>query len=106
MIEMTQMKINLAEDFSEFPAGRYKTDGPSSGEAFRDDLLVPALKTHDIVYVDLDGTLGLGSSFLEEAFGGLIRKSGFKKSEVEKKLKVSCSLESYSDEVWDYIRQA
>jgi hypothetical protein len=60
--------------------GRHISDGPFSGEQFRDRFLVPALtraaKTSDKVVVILDGTRYL-SSFLDEAFGGLVRVCGF-----------------------------
>lgn len=65
--------ISIAEDFSKYPGGRYRTDGPHSGEAFREDVLRRELRNHDILTIVLDGTAGYGSSFLEEAFGGLIR---------------------------------
>jgi hypothetical protein len=65
--------IHIARDFSPYPAGRYGTDGKFSGERFRDELLIPALKANDKVRVVLDDTRGYGSSFLEEVFGGLIR---------------------------------
>ncbi len=67
------MIINIARDFSRFPAGRYVSDGPYSGEAFRNDHLLPALKDAHKVIVELDGARGYGSSFLEEAFGGAVR---------------------------------
>ncbi|WP_278584891.1 STAS-like domain-containing protein [Eikenella corrodens] len=67
------MILNVASDFSPFPAGRFKADGPYSGEAFRDEKLLPALQDHQTVQVILDGALGYGSSFLEEVFGGLVR---------------------------------
>jgi len=69
--------INIAADFSKFPGGRFLTDGKYSGERFREEFLVPALKAHEKIEVELDGTLGYGSSFLEEAFGGLVRDHGF-----------------------------
>ncbi len=62
-------RFSIAEDFSRCPAGRKKTDGPHSGEALR-EILVEKLKDGPLT-VDLSGTLGFGSSFLEEAFGGL-----------------------------------
>lgn len=48
--------------------------GPNSGEQFR-DLLAKTLKRYpnETIEVLLDGAEGFGSSFLEEAFGGLIR---------------------------------
>lgn len=65
--------IDVGRDFSPLPFGRYRKDGRFSGEAFRDDLLIPALKEHGRIMVDLDGAKGLGSSFLHEAFVGLAR---------------------------------
>lgn len=67
--------INVIE-FSEFPGPRYERLGPNSGEKFRELVLLPALlaEHQEDVIVNLDGTAGYGSSFLEEAFGGLIRR--------------------------------
>ena len=63
------------------PGGRFREDGNSSGTAFREDFLVPALRATDvaIVRVCFDEVAGFGSSFLEEAFGGLIREEVFAK---------------------------
>ncbi|VVN74220.1 hypothetical protein PS708_00604 [Pseudomonas fluorescens] len=63
--------------FSEFPGPRRESIGPNSGEKFRDTVLLPAIKENpnEIIVVDLDGTAGYGSSFLEEAFGGLLRNN-------------------------------
>lgn len=65
--------IDIQHDFSHRPGGRFKKDGEYSGEAFRDDLLLPRLREFDIVYIALDGTRGYGSNWLEEAFGGIYR---------------------------------
>lgn len=65
--------INVARDFTRFPAGRYKSLGKGSGEEFRDKFLVPALKAGHHTVIELDGTTGYPPSFLEEAFGGLVR---------------------------------
>lgn len=68
-------------DFTRYPGGRFRTDGPGSGEAFRDEHLVPALRRaladNAKLMVFLDGVAGLPPGFLEEAFGGLARL-GFK----------------------------
>lgn len=82
------MKIQIGRDYSDAPAGRYKSDGPYSGERFRDDILLPALMEHDSVEVDLSGVAGYGSSFLEEVFGGLVRKWSGTKDELNAKLHV------------------
>ncbi|WP_181561423.1 STAS-like domain-containing protein [Sphingobium xanthum] len=66
--------ISIAQDFSRSPAGRFISDGPNSGERFREKFLVPHLEKSRQITVELDGTRGMGSSFLEEAFGGLIRR--------------------------------
>lgn len=98
--------ISIARDFSRFPAGRYRADGPFSGEQFRDDKLAPALSQNPKVIVDLDGALGYGSSFLEEAFGGLVREKGFRAEDLQTKLELRSSESSLPKEIWGYIRNA
>jgi len=82
--------VKVVKDFHEKPYGRYKSDGPgceyTSGETFRVDILAPALREHEAVIVDLTGYNRYGRSFLDEAFGGLIREEGFTSSDLEKKL--------------------
>lgn len=65
--------INIGRDFSRYPAGRKSERGPYSGERFRNEFLLPPLYRGEKVVVELDDTAGYGSSFLEEAFGGLLR---------------------------------
>jgi hypothetical protein len=98
--------ITIAEDFSRFPGGRFKTDGPFSGEAFRDKILVPAIQESDQVEVNLSGTLGYGSSFLEEAFGGLIREHSLSLEVIQKKLVIKSDKVSEIKTVWQYIKDA
>ena len=69
--------ISIAKDFSPYPAGRFQADGDASGEVFRSKLVTLLKSGRQSIRVDLDGTEGYGSSFLEEAFGGLVRE-GFK----------------------------
>lgn len=57
--------------------------------------------------VVLDGTEGYGSSFLEEAFGGLVRM-GYSVERLTATLKptaISPDFETYVEEIWDYIRE-
>jgi len=103
------MHISIAKDFSDVPWGRFPSDGDFCGQNFRELFLVPALKNHDSVTVDLDGVEGLGSSFLDEAFGGLIRKGHASEADLGAKLTVTTSqpeYEMYLDLVRRYIRQA
>ena len=80
---MSSKVIRVAEDFTRFPAGRYISDGRYSGQRFRQDFIVPALKSADSVRIELDGALAYGSSFLEEAFGGLLRDEGFTSADLD-----------------------
>ena len=98
--------LNIAKQFSRSPAGRYLTDGPFSGQAFRENLLLPALRQSEIVDVQLDGVLGLGSSFLEEAFGGLVREAGLKSEALHQKLHISSKLKTYKQQIWHYVDSA
>lgn len=98
--------LNIATGFSKYPAGRFVTDGPYPGETFRDAVLVPALRSGQQVIVELDGTLGYGSSFLEEAFGGLVRLREFNHEGLTKQLVLRCSDSSLVTEIWGYISKA
>lgn len=102
---MTEKIIVIAEEFSPSPIGRYRSDSDTSGEAFRLDLLVPALREFDKVTVVLDGTDGYGSSFLEEAFGGLIREHNYTEAELKQKLFIISNRISYKFRVWMYIAE-
>lgn len=97
--------VNVARDFSRSPGGRFPTDGPFCGEIFRNTILIPALKEHVKVSVELDGVFGYGSSFLEEAFGGLVR-SGFEEKQLRDQLMLLSDDPSYVEEIWQYIADA
>lgn len=103
------MIIDIANDFSKAPAGRYESDGPFSGEGFRNQLLRPALerlKPSESLEVRFDGTEGYGSSFLEEAFGGLVRTDHVDKQRLRQCLHLVSSDQALIDEIWEYIDQA
>lgn len=97
--------IRIASEFSKYPAGRFLRDGPYSGEAFRKKFLEPNIRSHDKVIIEMDGARGYGSSFLEEAFGGLVRK-GFAKQELKERLEIRASNKSLPVEVFDFIDRA
>lgn len=96
------LTIEIAKDFSTEPGGRFLTDGPASGQRFRDEMLSPALSEGEHVLVVLDGVEGYGSSFLEEAFGGLVRL-GHSKAALHDRLHLKSDDQSYVDEIWSYI---
>ena len=78
------MKLKVMDKLINFPGPRYRGQGEGSGEAFREDYLIPmfnqASKNGEKLVVDLDGAqYGYPTSFLEEAFGGIARKFGVDK---------------------------
>ncbi|MFL6673758.1 MAG: STAS-like domain-containing protein [Massilia sp.] len=98
--------VSVARDFTRFPSGRFKKNGDTSGEAFRERFLEPALRDGIEITVDLDGTIGYGSSFLEEAFGGLVRALHVTPDYVYSKLCLRSTDPALLDEVKSYINDA
>jgi hypothetical protein len=98
--------INVGRDFSRYPAGRFEKDGPHSGEAFRERFLRPALAQGQDVEVELDDALGYGSSFLEEAFGGLVRGAQkISRDVVLRALRLVTTDRALKEEVLSYIKR-
>ena len=109
---MSENKINIAKEFTDLPIGRFISDSKDrSGEAFREDLLVPALKKaideNTALTIDFDGMRGLNASFLDEAFAGVIRKKCITDLDAEKLLKILDFVpkETYFDPYIDNIIQ-
>ena len=98
--------VNVAKDFTRFPSGRYKRNGSTSGEAFREAFLEGPLVRGEKVMVELDGTVGYGSSFLEEAFGGLVRSLKMTSAQILDLLTIGTSDPLLRDEVIEYIQEA
>lgn len=104
---MSNKIINIAIDYSVTPAGRYHPkDGQYTGERFRDEFLYPALQENDQVEINLDNTLGYGSSFLEEAFGGLIREKDMKLEDIKNKIRIISSRPLYINRITQYLEDA
>lgn len=105
---MDRIIINV-KDFSKTPGSRYREEGPYSGEEFREGVLEPkfeeALKSNHKIIVNLDGTIGYGTSWLEEVFGGLARKYGREK--VNKIIELISEEEPYLiEDIKGYINNA
>lgn len=83
------------------PGPRYIYLGDNSGELYR-NVIIDAVRSGDEVIIDLDGTEGYGSSFLEEAFGGLIR-AGVSHEFVRKIKFISNEEPDLIDEIKSYI---
>jgi hypothetical protein len=102
------IKIKIATDFSKTPGARYYKDGKKSGEEFFDLLLdrnfADAKNKNCLLIVDLDGTEGYATSFLDEAFRRLAEKYGAKA--VLKTLNIVSNEEpDWVEEIQHYIKQ-
>lgn len=101
----------FVKDFSITPGSRELDEGKRAhtGEEFRDNYLEPAFKkvidSNEKLTVNLDGTIGYGTSWLEEVFGGLARKFG--NDLVLSKLIFVSEEEPYLiEDIIDYIKNA
>lgn len=103
---MNEQTINIGKQYSRYPAGRFPADGKFNGETFRKKFLVDPLKSLLKVRVLLDDAVDYGSSFLEEAFGGLVRKEGVSKSSLHNFLILESKNNYLIDEIWEYIDEA
>lgn len=74
---MNTETIKVVEDWNPRPFGRYPNHSEFCGKNFRTKLLQPMLQRATHVTVDLTGYNRYGRSFLDEAFGGLVRDEGW-----------------------------
>ena len=93
-------------EFSDMPHGRDDDDGQYNGQKFRRNILLPALKAHDIVEIDFEGVKGCGSSFADESFAGLITHEGFSKEEVIRRISYKYKYKSVIKNIYKYIEEA
>jgi hypothetical protein len=103
------MRIDIANEFSPVPSGRFLKDGNDSGERFREGLLLKAIKEGGPIIIKLDGTAGYHSSFLEEAFGGAVRKGYISSSDFLSRLVLEYEdkeFEMFKDMIEFFIKDA
>lgn len=101
--------INIAEEFTRYPGGRYPRDGEGNGTDFRERFLLPVLRAHSRAKVILDGAAGYPSSFLDEAFAGLVREEGYTADQVLKSFDLIATepgFNRYIEMIREYINQA
>ena len=91
--ELRRRHIKLA-DFTTTPGPRYRSDGEFSGQQWREDHLAPAVEAASqelcFLEVDLDGVDGFATSFVEEAFGGLVRDGTIDVGSLVALLEIKC----------------
>ena len=102
-----EIKINVS-DFSKTPGARYYKDGKFSGEEFYDKVLSikfeEAKKENKKLIVNLDGTEGYATSFLDEAFRRLGEK--YSPKDVLERLEIKSDEEpDWIEEIQHYIQQ-
>lgn len=102
-------------DFTEAPGPRFMNQGAHSGEEFYVTVLNEAMsqciKDNKILEVELDGTAGYPSSFLDQAFGelvydftkGLVEKVVFISTVVNRRRKTKILSETYPQ--WEQKRK-
>ncbi|MDB5132720.1 MAG: hypothetical protein JWR02_2469 [Mucilaginibacter sp.] len=103
----TKHFLKISSDFSETPGARYYTDGHDSGQEFYEKILChafqEALDDKAVLTIDLDGTEGYATSFLDEAFMRLTKDFG--KNEVLSHLKIISTEEpDWISEIDNYIK--
>lgn len=105
--------LNIGKEFSEDPAGRHYDDGPASGEHFRENYLVVRLQElgeNELLRIIIDdGVEAYGSSFLSEAFGGVIKFGYLTKDELLGKISIEYTDEDFSfyeNRIKKYIEEA
>lgn len=103
--------LKISKVFSRTPGARFRSEGKFSGQELREVHLTPAIKeavaTQIILCIDLDGTAGYGTSFLEEAFGGLIRVDKISLTLIQKFVEFNSTEEPFLiDEINKYMKDA
>lgn len=100
------VRVNIAEQYTKTPGGRYVSLGPFSGEEFRKKFLMEPLRQGKRLRVELDGVRGYGSSFLEEAFGGAVRELQLEPKDAMRRIQIVTTVESWKLDVEDCILNA
>lgn len=98
--------INIGKDYTDLPYGRDERDGEYNGKHFRKTVLIPKLRVCDRVVIIMGDALGYGSSFLDEAFAGLIKYEGFSKSEILQKIDFQYHKKSVIQNIYNYMDEA
>ena len=107
------MILDIAEVFSRAPVGRLREDSNNSGQRFREEWLRPkieeAMKQGEKLEVLFGGLKGVSTSFMEEAFGGLVREEGLSYEQLKGILELTTSkrqFRPYIKNAWRYMREA
>ena len=108
------MEINVVKEYTDKPGARYESQGSNSGQKFRDTILYPkfieTIEKNETLIVNLDGGYGYGSSFLEETFGGLVRRLKKENNDNYKRVSeiviISNDNKTWIEKIKGYIKEA
>ena len=100
------MVYDIAKEYTPYPAGRFKKHGPGSGEGFREKLVEMLNSGTQTIRLVMDHTYGYGSSFLEEAFGGLVRVEKITPEKIWQRIEIDTQDATLRQEIQDYVRDA
>ena len=105
------MNISIATHLSPSSLGHLLDEGLSGGKHFRETILAPALKKaskENPVVIDINNVSGYSSSFLNEAFGGLVRKDNYTIEELQEILHIQADqvYGIYKDIILSHINDA
>lgn len=101
--------FSIANDFSKYPGPRFSKEGEFSAEELLDKHLINLFKnacdSNSKLIVDIDGTFGYATSFLEGAFGELVRR--FNKEKVQNHILIqSKETPLFKEEIEKFINEA
>ena len=111
MSQRAKIYLSVAKEFSDTAGPRSRSEGDFSGEEFLERHLSvkfkEAVDAKGILVVDLDDTEGYATSFLESAFGGLVRNYGYSTQFVLAHLEFKSDDEPFLiEEIVNYIKEA
>ena len=66
----------FAAQFTRMPGGSSRDHTPWSGDQFREEFLEPAVRDGCCYHIDLTGTMGFSTAFLDASFGELTYQHG------------------------------
>ncbi len=91
----SRKSLVVGEEFARAVSGRFRRHGLYSGEQFRQDVLEPSFAAGVGLDIDMSDVLGVGSSFLDEAFGQFVADHG--RAQFEAFFTVTSSTHKYLD---------
>ena len=99
--------LTVAKDYSQYPGGRYLEDGVGNATDFREKHLVPMLEKNKPFLIDLNGVVAYPVSFIDEAFGALVRTKRYSADRLLKQIKFRATdpgLGVFVELIKDHIR--